>query len=660
MKAVYSKLPLHPNLSFFKSHYHQTPFLHPLTSLNSLLNCSRTSKHATQIHSQLITTALLSLPFLFNNLLNLYAKCGSVDQTLLLFSSAPDDSKNVVSWTSLITQLTRFKRPFKALTFFNHMRRSGVYPNHYTFSAVLSACTDTTASVHGEQMHSLVWKHGFLAENKLYDQAIFFFKTLLLENLTALDEVSFSSVFSACANAGNLEFGKQVHGVALKLGVWNLVYINNSLSDMYGKCGLFNDVAKLFSNTGARDVVTWNIMIMAYVYNHNYEDACNSFWMMRRKGSIPDEASYSSVLHSCANLAALYQGTLIHNQIIRSGFVKNLRVASSLITMYAKCGSLVDAFQIFEETEDRNVVCWTAIIAACQQHGHANWVVELFEQMLREGIKPDYITFVSVLSACSHTGRVEEGFFYFNSMIKVHGIYPGHEHYACIVDLLSRAGELDRAKRFIELMPIKPDASVWGALLSACRNHSNLIMGKEVALKLFDLEPDNPGNYVLLCNILTRNGMLNEADEVRRKMESIGVRKEPGCSWIDIKNSTYVFTVHDKSHEKTKEIYEMLEKLKELVKKKGYVAETEFAINTAEEYKEQSLWYHSEKIALAFGLLSLPAGAPIRIKKNLRTCGDCHTVMKFASEIFAREIIVRDINRFHHFTNGICSCGDYW
>lgn len=560
------------------------------------------------------------------------------------------------------------------------------------------------ASVHGDQMHSLIWKHGFHSEvfvasalvdmyakccdmcvaekvfeempvrnlvswnamivgflqNKLYDRAILFFKTLLLESLTAPDEVSFSSALSACANVGNSEFGIQVHGVALKLGVGNLVYVNNSLIDMYSKCGLFDEVVKLFSKIGVRDVVTWNIMIMACVYNDSYEDACNSFWMMKREGLIPDEASYSSVLHSCANLAALHQGTLIHNHIIKSGYVKNLCVASSLVTMYAKCGSLVDAFQIFEETDDHNVVCWTAIIAACQQHGHANRVVELFEEMLGKGIKPDYITFVSVLSACSHTGQVEEGFFYFNSMVKVHGINPGYEHYACMVDLLGRAGQLDRAKRFIELMPIKPDASVWGALLSACRSHSNLEMGREVAMKLFVLEPDNPGNYVLLCNIFTRNGMLNEADEVRRKMETIGVRKEPGCSWIDIKNSTFLFTVHDKSHEKTQEIYEMLEKLKELVKKKGYVAETEFAINIAEAYKEQSLWYHSEKLALAFGLLSLPAGAPIRIKKNLRTCGDCHTVMKFASEIFAREIIVRDISRFHHFTNGICSCRDYW
>ncbi|KAL5834180.1 hypothetical protein ACOSQ4_013677 [Xanthoceras sorbifolium] len=364
---------------------------------------------------------------------------------------------------------------------------------------------------------------------------------------------------------------------------------------------------------------------------------------MMKEGISANEVSYSIVLHASASLAVLNQGMLIHNQIIKTGFVKNARVASSLINMYAKCGSLVDASRVFEEIENHNVVCWTTMISAYQQHGCANQVIELFEEMLGKGIKPDYITFVCVLSACSHSGNVEEGYAYFNSMIKVHGISPGHEHYACTVDLLGRAGRLDDAKKFIETMPIKPDSTVWRALLGACTNHGNLEMGKEVAERLFELEPDNPGNYLLLSNMYSCNG-----------------RKDPGCSWIDVKNETFVFTVHDKSHSRTQEIYKTLSTLKDLVKKKGYMAETEFAMNCVEDYKEQNLWHHSEKLALAFGLLTLPAGAPIRIKKNLRTCGDCHTVMKLASEIFKREIIVRDINRFHRFTNGLCSCRDYW
>ncbi|KAA8545320.1 hypothetical protein F0562_020104 [Nyssa sinensis] len=615
-----------------------------------------------------------------------------------------DKSKNVVTWTSLISHLSRHKKPYQALNIFNQMRSAGIYPNQFTFSAILPACADTMIVLHGEQVHCLICKHGFEFDifvgsalvdmyakcfemraagrmfdempernlvswnsmivgfllNKLYDQAVRFFTEVLGETLITPDQVSFSSVLSACANMVSVVIGRQVHGVIIKHGLITLAYVKNSLMDMYCKCGFFDDAIKLFQTIGDRDVVSWNVMVMGCVQNDNFEEACNYFWVMIREGISPDEASFSTVLHAAANLAAIDQGSLIHNQIIKTGFGMNTCVSSSMITMYAKCGSLVDAQRVFQESEYPNVVSWTAIISACQQHGCANQVIELFENMLEEGIKPDYITLVSVLSACSHTGRVEEGFAYFNSMTTVHNLHPGPEHYACMVDLLGRAGRLNEAKRFAESIPIKPDASVWGALLGACRNHGDLEMGREVADKLFEIEPNNPGNYVLLCNMYTRNGRLEEANEVRRLMGVNGVRKEPGCSWMDVKNETFVFTAHDRSHSRTKEIYEMLEKTKELVKKKGYVAATQFAINNVEEYKEQSLWYHSEKLALAFGLLTVPAGAPIRIKKNLRTCGDCHTVMKFASEIFNREIIVRDINRFHQFVDGLCSCRDYW
>ncbi|KAE9446739.1 hypothetical protein C3L33_21374, partial [Rhododendron williamsianum] len=586
---------------------------------------------------------------------------------------------------------------------FNQMGSTGVYPNQYTFSAILPACADTVVVIHGQQMHSLICKHGYeldlfvvtalvsmyakcgdmsLAENvfdempernlvswncmivgflqnEIYDRAVGFFKDIMGEMLSP-DQVSFSSVLSACANIGVADSGKQVHGVAVKHGVISLAYVKNSLMDMYFKCGSSSDGTKLFKTIGDKDVVTYNIMVMGCVQNDNFEEACNYFWVMEREGVPPDETSFSTVLHAAANLAALDQGTLIHNQIIKYGLGTNPCVTSSLIAMYAKCGSLDDAHRVFEESKDRNVVSWTAMISACQQHGCAIRVIELFEEMLEEGIKPDFITLVCVLSACGHTGRVEEGFAYFNSMSKVHDMSPGPEHYACMVDLLGRAGRLKEAKNFAESMPIKPDAMVWGALLGACRSHGDLEMGREVAEKLFEIEPHNPGNYILLSNMYSRRGMLKEANEVRRLMGFNGVRKEPGCSWIDVKNKTFVFTAHDRSHSRTIEIYEMLGKLEALAKRKGYVPETHYAINDVGKYKEQRLWFHSEKLALAFGLLTLPMGVPIRIKKNLRTCGDCHIVMKIASEVFEREIIVRDINRFHRFTGGLCSCGDYW
>ncbi|KAL5711041.1 hypothetical protein ACHQM5_021540 [Ranunculus cassubicifolius] len=663
------------------------------TFLHTLLNKTIQTKftqHLTQIHAQIITNNYKFESFLINNLINVYAKCNNLSQSLLIFSNIPHETKNIITFSSLITNCSHLRKPFEGLRVFNEMRGMGIYPNQFTFSAILPSCGETEEVVYGEGIHCLICKHGFggdlfvgsalidmyakcggmefaekvfdempernlvswnslivgFSRNKLFDRAVEVFRDVVKERLVFPDQVSFSSAFSACANMGGLWVGKQVHCVSVKHGLVALAYVKNSLMDMYNKCGSFEDAVSIFETLEGRDVVTWNVMSMGWVHSRRFEEACNYFWFMIREGISPDEASFSTVLHASANLAALGQGTLTHGIVIKTGFLENVGVSSPLITMYAKCGKLTDARRVFDEIDNRNVVCWTAIIAAYQQHGCAEKVIDLFEEMLAESIKPDYITFVCVLSACSHAGQVEKGFGYFNDMSHVHLMEPGYEHYACIVDMLGRAGQLEEAKRFIESMPIEPDPSVWGALLGACRSYSNLEMAKEVAERLFVIEPNNSGNYVLLSNIYTQHGN--------------GVRKDPGCSWIDIKNKSYVFTVQDKSHAQTVEIYEMLKKLADLAKKKGYVAETQFALNNTEEYKEESLWHHSEKLALAFGLLNIPAGAPIIIKKNLRTCGDCHTVMKLASEIFDREIVVRDINRFHRFSGGLCSCGDYW
>ncbi|KAL9676032.1 hypothetical protein QQ045_004244 [Rhodiola kirilowii] len=421
------------------------------------------------------------------------------------------------------------------------MRGQGIGANEFCFSAVLHACKEVGDGWFGKQVHCLVLKHGLESDvfvgsalvdmygececmksaekafddmpdrnvvswnslivgflkNRLLDKAFEVFKAMVEDALVVPNQVSVSSVLSACANAGALDFGKLVHGFVLKLGLIVLPYVRNSLMDMYFKC---------FENTQERDVVTWNVMAMGWVQNKNYEEACNYFWTMRREGILPDEASLSTVLHASANLAALDQGALVHSQVIKLGFDGNICVSSSLITMYSKCGSLVAARNLFSRIKDPNVVCWTAIISAYQQHGFASQVINSFEEMLKEGIRPERITFVSVLSAYSHAGRIKEGFSYFGSMSNKHGMEPGHEHYACMVDLLGRAGRFNKCMRFIELMPIKPESSVWGALLGACRKHGNLKLGQEVAKRLFLVEPNNPGNYVILSNMYERIG----------------------------------------------------------------------------------------------------------------------------------------------------------
>jgi pentatricopeptide repeat protein len=279
---------------------------------------------------------------------------------------------------------------------------------------------------------------------------------------------------------------------------------------------------------------------------------------------------------------------------------------------------------------------------------------------MQEGdIKPNNITFTGILSACSHAGLLNEGMQYFDQMRQDYCIEPTMDHYTCMVDLLGRAGCLDEAHAFIQKMPFEPDAGVWGALLGPCRIHSNLTLGISTAERLLELE--YPGHYVLLSNIYAAAGRWDGVGKVRAMMKNKGIKKDPGCSWINVKNKVHAFIVGGKSHPQLPEIYVVLDNLAGKMKENGFVPSRDFALHDVEEEeKEQILCGHSEKLAVAFGLMNTCPGSPIRIAKNLRVCGDCHIAIKIISKIVAREIIVRDTNRFHHFKNGLCSCGDYW
>lgn len=280
---------------------------------------------------------------------------------------------------------------------------------------------------------------------------------------------------------------------------------------------------------------------------------------------------------------------------------------------------------------------------------------------MKASIKPDHVAFLSVLSACSHGGLIVEGWECFNSMSRDFQVTPRPEHYACMVDLLGRAGRLNEARDFIERMPTRPDAGVWGALLGACRIHLNVELAEVAAKYLFELDADNPGRYVLLSNIYSSSGKRNDADRVRALMKQRGVRKIAGHTIIEIENKVYTFVAGDQSNPQTNLIYTELEKMINRIREVGYVPDLNFVLHDVEEeMKEKMLNVHSEKLAIVFGLLNTRPDSVIRIKKNLRVCGDCHTATKFISKVTEREIIVRDAHRFHHFKEGACSCGDYW
>eukprot|EP01018_Ginkgo_biloba_P030832 Gb_14950 [translate_table: standard] len=471
---------------------------------------------------------------------------------------------------------------------------------------------------------------------------------ILSSNATGTSEanrVTIVSVLPLCTDLEALQQGRKLHNYIIKNG-WNShSFVNCALIDMYALCGSIDIACHMFDNMQERDLVAWNAMITGYA-------KCGSIEAARVK---PDMITMVSLFSACAHLAALQQGKCIHDYVIRSGFEFDVSVGTALVDMYAECENIEIACLLFDKMCEKDVVSWNVMVAGYGMHGYGKHVISLFGQMQRAGMKPDSISFVGLLSACSHAGLVDEGWKIFNNMSRDYCITPIMEHYTCMVDLLGRAGLLDEAQGFIKKLPIEPDACVWGALLGACRIPCNVELEKLVSECLLDLDPNNAGNYALLSNIYDAAAMWDDVAKVRAMLKYMELEKSPGCSWIKIKNRVHTFLVGDRSHSQSEKIYAMLESLAGQMKEAGYVPDMSFVLyDVEEEEKEQILYTHSERLAIAFGLISTNAGTPIQITKNLCMCGDCHSATKFISKI------VRDVNRFHHFEDRSCSCGDYW
>lgn len=552
-------------------------------------------------HAHMIKNGIRNDVLVTNYLINMYARCGSIKDARDLFEKMPE--RSLVSWNTVVSAYTQSENGIEAIKMVWRMQQEGVLPDKFTFTSVLRACA----------------------------------------TLMALAE------------------GKQVHALIVKIETEFNVFVESALVDMYGKCGSVEDARLVFDKMPERNLVSWNAMIAAFAQNGEGEEALNVFRQVQRAGVNQNQYTLSSALSACASLAALQEGNQVHVVSIKTGFQYDVFVGSALVDMYAKCGSIKNAQNVFDEMPKRNVVSWNAMITGFAQHGRGIETLEIFEQMQQAGVKPNGITFVCVLSACSHAGLVNEGQRYFDSMTGDHGITPRIHHYACMIDLLGRAGRLYEAEDLIDKMPYEPNAAVWGSLLGACRIHGYMELAQRAAERLFEVEPHNAGNHVLLSNIYAAAGRWDDVEKVWKLMKDSGVKKDKGRSWVELKDKVHVFVVGDRSHPLTEKIYALLERLTEQIKEAGYVPETNYALHDVEDQqKEHLLGHHSEKLALAFGLISMPSGITIQIKKNLRVCGDCHTAFKFISNIVGREIVVRDTNRFHHFNHGQCSCGDYW
>lgn len=482
----------------------------------------------------------------------------------------------------------------------------------------------------------------------------------MIDGLVKPNHFTFSSLLKACGNLSNPAIGEQIYNHAVKLGLASVNCVANSLISMYAKSGRMEEARKAFELLFEKNLASYNIIVDGCSKSLDSAEAFELFSHIDSEVGV-DAFTFASLLSGAASVGAVGKGEQIHSRVLKAGIQSSQSVCNALISMYSRCGNIEAAFQVFEGMEDRNVISWTSIITGFAKHGFAHRAVELFNQMLEDGIKPNEVTYIAVLSACSHVGLVDEGWKYFDSMSIDHGITPRMEHYACMVDLLGRSGSLEKAVQFIKSLPLNVDALVWRTLLGACQVHGNLQLGKYASEMILEQEPNDPAAHVLLSNLYASRGQWEEVAKIRKDMKEKRMVKEAGCSWMEAENSVHKFYVGDTKHPKAKEIYEKLNKVALKIKEIGYVPNTDLVLHEVEdEQKEQYLFQHSEKIALAFGLISTSKQKPIRIFKNLRVCGDCHNAMKFISVAEGREIIIRDSNRFHHIKDGLCSCNDYW
>nr|XP_043610748.1 pentatricopeptide repeat-containing protein At2g29760, chloroplastic [Erigeron canadensis] len=588
------------------------------------------------VHGMVVKTSFGSDVFVLNSLIHFYAKCGCLDSAYRVFLNVP--VKDVVSWNSMIKGFVLGDCPDEALNLFHKMIEEGVVtPDKVTMMSVLTACSKKLNLEIGR------WMHCYIERNKIGG-------SLNLNN-ALLD------MYTKC---GSLEDAKKLFGEMVEKDIvsWTTMLVG------YAKSGDYVTARRLFETMPSQDIAAWNALISAYEQSGNGKEALEIFnELQMSKMAEPDEVTLVSTLSACAQVGAMDMGGWIHVYIKKHRIKLSCHLVTSLIDMYAKCGDLNKALEVFNSVVDnRDVFIWSAMIAGLAMHGRGKEAIELFHKMQDNNVKPNGVTFTNLLCACSHTGLVEEGRDFFKKMEPVYEVVPGVKHYACMVDMLGRAGHLNEAIELIKTMPMPPLGSIWGALLGACKLHGNVSVAEHASDRLLELEPWNHGAYVLLSNIYAKSGKWDKVAMLRKRMKDVGLKKELGCSSIEVDGSLHEFAVGDNTHPQSKLIYGKLNEVSEKLKLNGHEPIRSQVLQCVEEedMQEQALHLHSEKLAIAFGLISQKKGQPIRVMKNLRVCGDCHNVAKLISKVYDRDILLRDRYRFHHFKAGDCSCKDYW
>ncbi|KAJ0966078.1 hypothetical protein J5N97_027216 [Dioscorea zingiberensis] len=668
------------------------------------LTASKCFKKALRLHAHMITCGvLIHNTYLNTKLCAMYAASGDMVAARVIFDGIV--LKSSFLWNVMVRGYACNGFSLDSLVLYREMLSFGRRPDNFSYPFALMACGDLLLVEVGERIHGEVVVSGFESDvyvgnslvsmyskfgemgiarnlfdrmpkrdvtswntvisgyvkNKYPDMALTVLSLLSRSDLR-MDRATLVSVLPACADLGAVKQGKEIHAYILRNGMEFDAFLTNALIDVYINSKFIIGARQLFERMSEMDIVSWNSLISGSAHHGDPMECLKLFCQMNSEGAVvPDAITLIAVLGACDRISALQFGRITHAYLAKKGFDKEFTVATALIDMYAKCGSLSCSHHAFDEMDSKNLISWSTMVSGYGLHGRGREAVSCFTEMKAKGLVPDRVAFTSVLSACSHAGLVNEGKELFYQMSTEYLIKPTIEHYSCMVDLLGRAGQLEEAYKFIMDMEVRPNADVWAAFLSSCHIHRNVELAEIAALHVFHLNPKRIGPYISLSNIYAIENRWGDVDRVRTAMRRNGLRKPPGCSFVELNMEIHRFMVGDKSHPQSKSIYAKLNEIRRQLKESGYTPDTSsVSYDVAEDVKEDLLWDHSERLALAFALLNTCSGMSIRITKNLRVCGDCHNVTKLISNLIDREIIVRDARRFHHFQNGSCSCGDYW
>ncbi|CAN0905510.1 Pentatricopeptide repeat-containing protein At5g27110 [Linum grandiflorum] len=552
------------------------------------------------MHGHFVKSGYVFDVVIASSLVRLYAKCGSFKCAFQLFDEIPH--RDVASWNTVISCCYQDGKAERALDLFEKMRGLGYEPNSVTLTIAISSCARLLDLEMGKRIHMELMRTGFVFDDLVSAALVEMYgkcgclemaktvfqqmpkKTVvawnslisahgltggcnqciellrrMLEEGTRPTVSTLSTILMACSRSAQLLLGGFIHGYIVRNRIVGDEFINSALIDLYFKCGRPHIAENVFRFMSKPEIVHWNVMISGYVTVGGYFEALNIYSQMKLAGMKPDAMTFSSTLSACAQLAALEQGKHIHGSIAENGLENNEVVMGALMDMYAKCGEINEAFNIFRKLPARDLISWTSMITAYGSHGQAREALKLFNEMELANVKPDRVTFLAVLSACSHAGLVDEGFYYFRRMINEYNLQPKYEHYSCLIDLLGRIGKVHEAYHVLQTNPeIRDDVELLSSIFSACCLHKEVELGEEIAKLLIEKGSDDPSTYISLSNMYASSSKWNDMRIMRQKMKELNMIKSPGCSWIDIDNRITMFLVEDMAHCKSEIVRECL------------------------------------------------------------------------------------------------------